>query len=153
MGFWETLVADLTSRGGLAGALATFYSLAIVGWWIGHVRLIRRRAERMPIRILVTGTRGKSSVVRLLHAALRHAGYRVSGKTTGTAASAALVGAGVLLAQTGVVGTVIAVIVAGAAITASLVVAVRQLRVQAREATLLGRQVRADYETPSQSSG
>lgn len=85
-GFWEGVVNDLSSRGALAGALAAFYSLTILGWWIGHVWLIRRRAARMPIRILVTGTRGKSSVVRLLHGALQHAGYRVSGKTTGTAA-------------------------------------------------------------------
>jgi len=85
-GFWEGVVNDLSSRGALAGALAAFYSLIILGWWIGHVWLIRRRSARMPIRILVTGTRGKSSVVRLLHGALRQAGYRVWGKTTGTAA-------------------------------------------------------------------
>lgn len=92
-------------------------------------------------------------IVGLMASDMARAESSIPRTILGTAASAALVGAGVLLAQTGVVGTVIAVIVAGAAITASLVVAVRQLRVQAREATLLGRQVRADYEAPRQSSG
>jgi len=85
-GFWEGVVDDLSSRGALAGALAAIYAFSILGWWIVHVARIRTKAGRMPIRILVTGTRGKSSVVRLLHAALRQAGYRVAGKTTGTAA-------------------------------------------------------------------
>lgn len=85
-GFWEGVANDLSSRGALAGALAAFYALTILAWWIGHVHFVRRRARRMSIRILVTGTRGKSSVVRLLHSALRQAGYRVWGKTTGTAA-------------------------------------------------------------------
>lgn len=84
--FWEGVVNDLTSRGAMAGTLAAVYSFATLGWWIGHVWLIRRGARRIPIRILVTGTRGKSSVVRLLHAALSNAGLRVEAKTTGTAA-------------------------------------------------------------------
>lgn len=84
--FWEGVVNDLTSRGAIAGTLAAVYSFATLGWWIGHVWLIRRGARRIPIRILVTGTRGKSSVVRLLHAALSNAGLRVEAKTTGTAA-------------------------------------------------------------------
>lgn len=85
-GFWEGVVNDLSSRGALAGALAGIYALATLGWWIVHVRHIRRLSERIPIRILVTGTRGKSSVVRLLHAALTSAGLKVEAKTTGTAA-------------------------------------------------------------------
>lgn len=84
--FWEGVVNDLTSRGAMAGTLAAVYSFATLGWWIGHVWLIRRGARRIPIRILVTGTRGKSSVVRLLHAALSNAGLQVEAKTTGTAA-------------------------------------------------------------------
>lgn len=85
-GLWEGILNDLSSRGALAGALAAIYALATLGWWIGHVWLIRRGTSRIPIRILVTGTRGKSSVVRLLHAALSNAGFRVEAKTTGTAA-------------------------------------------------------------------
>ena len=85
-GLWEGVLLDLTSRGALAGALAAIYAIATVGWWIGHIRSIRRRSDRIPIRILVTGTRGKSSVVRLLHAALSNSGLRVEAKTTGTAA-------------------------------------------------------------------
>ncbi len=40
--------------------------------------------RRIPIRIHVNGTRGKSSVTRLLTAALNRAGIRTYGKTTGT---------------------------------------------------------------------
>jgi poly-gamma-glutamate synthase PgsB/CapB len=40
--------------------------------------------RRIPIRIHVNGTRGKSSVTRLIAAGLRAGGYRVIAKTTGT---------------------------------------------------------------------
>lgn len=40
--------------------------------------------QEVPIRICITGTRGKSSVVRLVHAGLRGAGLKVLGKTTGS---------------------------------------------------------------------
>ncbi len=39
----------------------------------------------IPIRIHVNGTRGKSTVTRLIAAALREAGIRTVAKTTGTA--------------------------------------------------------------------
>ena len=45
-----------------------------------------RRLHRIPIRIHVNGTRGKSSVTRLIAAGLRGGGLRVAGKTTGTTA-------------------------------------------------------------------
>jgi gamma-polyglutamate synthase len=45
----------------------------------------RGRLERIPIRINVNGTRGKSSVTRLVTAILREAGIATVGKTTGTA--------------------------------------------------------------------
>ncbi|HOG18120.1 MAG TPA: poly-gamma-glutamate synthase PgsB [Syntrophales bacterium] len=48
---------------------------------IGH----ERRLKRIPIRIHVNGTRGKSNVTRLVAAALRRSGVRTLGKTTGTA--------------------------------------------------------------------
>ena len=44
----------------------------------------RRNLARVPIRIHVNGTRGKSSVTRLIAAGLRGAGLRTFAKTTGT---------------------------------------------------------------------
>ncbi len=48
--------------------------------------LYRRRLRRIPIRIHVNGTRGKSSVTRLICAGLSAGGIRTCGKTTGTLA-------------------------------------------------------------------
>jgi poly-gamma-glutamate synthase PgsB/CapB len=56
--------------------LVLFYALE-------SLRLERNR-RRLSLRICVTGARGKSSVVRLLAAALRAAGFQVLAKTTGT---------------------------------------------------------------------
>ncbi|MBT3824311.1 MAG: poly-gamma-glutamate synthase PgsB [Candidatus Marinimicrobia bacterium] len=53
---------------------------ALTGEWWVHVRALKR----IPIRIHVNGTRGKSSVTRLICAGLREAGFSVLGKTTGT---------------------------------------------------------------------
>lgn len=47
-------------------------------------RLIRLFRYPVPLRIAVTGTRGKSSVVRLITAVLSGSGLRVLAKTTGT---------------------------------------------------------------------
>ena len=44
----------------------------------------RRRLNRIPIRIHVAGTRGKSTVTRMVAAALRAGGHSVVAKTTGT---------------------------------------------------------------------
>ncbi|MDZ4779755.1 MAG: poly-gamma-glutamate synthase PgsB [Planctomycetia bacterium] len=44
----------------------------------------RRRLRQIPIRIHVNGTRGKSSVTRLIAAGLRAGGIRTCAKTTGT---------------------------------------------------------------------
>ena len=53
---------------------------------MGVLELIlhRRRLSRIPIRIHVNGTRGKTSVTRLIAAGLREAGVRCVAKTTGT---------------------------------------------------------------------
>jgi len=53
---------------------------------MGALELIlhRRRLARIPIRIHVNGTRGKTSVTRLIAAGLREAGVRCLAKTTGT---------------------------------------------------------------------
>lgn len=58
--------------------------LLVLGVW---ERLARNRAHRVvPIRIHVNGTRGKSTVTRLIWGALREAGVPTLAKTTGTAA-------------------------------------------------------------------
>lgn len=46
----------------------------------------RRNLAHIPIRFHISGTRGKSSVTRLITAALNHAGVVATGKTTGTLA-------------------------------------------------------------------
>ncbi|MEA2005527.1 MAG: poly-gamma-glutamate synthase PgsB [Acidobacteriota bacterium] len=46
--------------------------------------IITHRARRIPIRIGITGTRGKSSVTRLIASVLREAGFSVLAKTTGS---------------------------------------------------------------------
>ncbi|MBY5161618.1 poly-gamma-glutamate synthase PgsB [Salsipaludibacter albus] len=46
----------------------------------------RRRLRRLPLRISVNGSRGKSTVTRLLTGALAAGGVRTLGKTTGTEA-------------------------------------------------------------------
>jgi len=43
-----------------------------------------KRVEKIPIRIHVNGTRGKSTTTRLISAGLREAGFKVLAKTTGT---------------------------------------------------------------------
>jgi poly-gamma-glutamate synthase PgsB/CapB len=48
--------------------------------WNGHIRNLRS----IPNRIIVNGTRGKSSVTRLIAAGLQAGGYKVLAKTTGT---------------------------------------------------------------------
>ncbi|MFP4081900.1 MAG: poly-gamma-glutamate synthase PgsB [Candidatus Aminicenantes bacterium] len=45
---------------------------------------VGRKTNRIPLRICVTGTRGKSSVTRLIAASLREAGFNVLAKTTGS---------------------------------------------------------------------
>ncbi|MBN1224453.1 MAG: poly-gamma-glutamate synthase PgsB [Candidatus Aminicenantes bacterium] len=47
---------------------------------------LSRHIENIPLRICVTGTRGKSSVTRLIASILRESGYRVLAKTTGSKA-------------------------------------------------------------------
>jgi len=45
-----------------------------------------RNLKKLPIRININGTRGKSTVTRLITSVLAEAGYKVVGKTTGTSA-------------------------------------------------------------------
>ncbi|KAA5541313.1 poly-gamma-glutamate synthase PgsB [Roseiconus nitratireducens] len=60
------------------GALALSAAGVAETWW--H----QRNLSRIPIRIHVNGTRGKSSVTRLIAAGLRAGGIRTCAKTTGT---------------------------------------------------------------------
>jgi gamma-polyglutamate synthase len=59
-------------------------SLVCLG--VVELALHRRRLGKIPIRIHVNGTRGKSSVTRLIAAGLRAGGIRTCAKTTGTTA-------------------------------------------------------------------
>lgn len=57
--------------------------LIIVAFLVGEKVLHERRLNRIPVRIHVNGIRGKTSVTRLLAAALRESGTRTLAKTTG----------------------------------------------------------------------
>ncbi|UCE67123.1 MAG: poly-gamma-glutamate synthase PgsB [Candidatus Zixiibacteriota bacterium] len=59
-----------------------FLTLAIYGIW--EYRSHQFHLSRLPIRIHVNGSRGKSSVTRLITGGLRRGGYKVFAKTTGT---------------------------------------------------------------------
>jgi poly-gamma-glutamate synthase PgsB/CapB len=61
-------------------ALAVCTTGALHQEWQRH----RRALARVPVRIFVNGTRGKSSVTRLITAVLRASGTPTVGKTTGT---------------------------------------------------------------------
>ena len=58
--------------------------LAVAGAGAAEYWLHRRRLRRIPVRVHVNGTRGKSSVTRLIAAGLRAGGLRTCAKTTGT---------------------------------------------------------------------
>src|SRR5258705_5748414 len=51
-----------------------------------ELRRHERHLARIPVRVHVNGTRGKSSVTRLIAGGLRASGRRVFAKTTGTMA-------------------------------------------------------------------
>jgi len=59
--------------------------LCLILIYLGAERIRHeRRLKRIPLRIHVNGTRGKSNVTRLIAAALRRSGIRTLAKTTGT---------------------------------------------------------------------
>ena len=64
--------------------LSCFAAMLALG--VIESRAHARRLRRIPTRIHVAGTRGKSSVTRLVAGALREAGLRTVAKTTGTLA-------------------------------------------------------------------
>lgn len=59
---------------------------ALVGLGVIELLTHRRRLRQIPIRVHVNGTRGKSSVTRLIAAGLRAGNIRTCAKTTGTTA-------------------------------------------------------------------
>ena len=59
---------------------------SLVGLGVAELAAHRRRLGKIPIRVHVNGTRGKSSVTRLIAAGLRAGGIRTCAKTTGTTA-------------------------------------------------------------------
>ena len=58
----------------------------LAGLGLAESTLHKRRLGKIPIRIHVSGTRGKSSLTRLLAAGMNGAGIRTAAKTTGTLA-------------------------------------------------------------------
>ncbi len=61
-------------------------ALAYLGYGVLEYRLHLRNLRSVPIRVHVNGTRGKSSVTRLIAAGLSAGGVRTAAKTTGSAA-------------------------------------------------------------------
>ncbi|HWR12262.1 MAG TPA: poly-gamma-glutamate synthase PgsB [Rectinemataceae bacterium] len=64
--------------------LVIVFGLALFALGLAENFFHRKNLRSIPIRILVNGTRGKSSVTRLIAGALREAGYRTIAKTTGS---------------------------------------------------------------------
>jgi poly-gamma-glutamate synthase PgsB/CapB len=58
--------------------------LLFIGYGIAEYAIHRRNLAQIPVRVQVNGTRGKSSVTRLIAAGLRGGGMRVAAKVTGT---------------------------------------------------------------------
>ncbi len=58
--------------------------LALVAYFFWEKISLDGCRRRLPLRVAVTGTRGKSSVARLIAAALRGSGHRVVARTTGS---------------------------------------------------------------------
>ena len=71
---------------GLVLVAAGTAALCFLGWLESFLH--QRNLRRIPIRIHVNGTRGKSGVTRLIAAGLRAGGIRTFAKTTGTLARA-----------------------------------------------------------------
>lgn len=73
--------SDMEATGLIALTTAILLGLGLLEAW-----LHRRALAQIPIRIHVNGTRGKSSVTRLIAAGLREAGIVTCAKSTGTLA-------------------------------------------------------------------
>lgn len=73
---WRTTISELL----VSGTCLAF----LVLYLLAERRLLAAKRSRVPLRIAITGTRGKSSVVRLVAAAMREADFKVLAKTTGS---------------------------------------------------------------------
>lgn len=62
-----------------------FFVMIIIAF-LAEKYLHTRNLRKIPVRILVNGTRGKTSVCRIVYQALLDHGYRVVGRTTGSSA-------------------------------------------------------------------
>lgn len=56
----------------------------LLSYWVVESRRLARLRASIPLRIAVTGTRGKSSVTRKIASVLRESGRRAAAKTTGS---------------------------------------------------------------------
>ena len=81
----ERVTGDLLTQQSISALLAFITFVVVAGTWAVWSRRNVARLQRIPLRILVTGSRGKSSTVRLIHAALTEAGIPTLGKMTGAA--------------------------------------------------------------------
>src|SRR5262245_59906672 len=70
----------------IPGLVPPSLSAGIAAYGVWEVRRHERYLARIPLRVHVNGTRGKSSVTRLIAAGLRAGGRRTFAKTTGTMA-------------------------------------------------------------------
>ncbi len=73
---------SIDAPGVLVGSIMLGLSSILVREYFGNSKAV----SKVPIRIHVTGIRGKTTTTRLIGAALRHSGLRVVTKTTGKAA-------------------------------------------------------------------
>ena len=80
----EHVRGDLLTQQSLSAVLATLALIVVLSVWYAWSTRALKALWAIPMRVLVTGTRGKSSTVRLIHAALTAGGIPTIGKMTGT---------------------------------------------------------------------
>ena len=68
------------------GTISAILAAGLTGYGVWESRRHERVLARIPVRVHVNGTRGKSSTTRLIAGGLRAGGRRVFAKTTGTMA-------------------------------------------------------------------
>lgn len=68
------------------GAIITALATGLASYGVWETYRHEKNLRRIPVRVHVNGTRGKSSVTRLIAAGLRASGRRAFAKTTGTTA-------------------------------------------------------------------
>ena len=82
---FDKVRADLLTQQSLSAAFATLILILVLGIWYLWSNRALKALWAIPMRVLVTGSRGKSSTVRLIHAALLAGGIPAIGKMTGSA--------------------------------------------------------------------